>query len=601
MANQADRPPSGSNWFTLNLDLSEIELYRSVIQGSHAVKEKQHEHSLLSPAATVQRLSRNLSLRSQRDSYNSYVNLGEGPSTFALAPTGEASVHEDVELQSPKLGADPQPEAQPEAEQEVQDYPHGFRLFVIILALVLGVLLVALDLALTCIVGQYTIVATAIPKITVEFDGLQDVSWYGAAFFMTTGGFQNIWGKAFKYFPLKNVFLASMAIFELGSLLCGVAPTSTAFIIGRAVAGVGAAGVGCGVYIIAGHSVAPKRRPAFTGILGSAFGLAMAPGSGKAQETRFAEKMLQMDPLAVVLLMGAIISFILALQYGGQAYPWYSSRVIGLLVACVLLVITFCLWEAWQGERAMMPPRLMRMPEISVTGIVNLFLAGSYLAVVYFLPTYFQAIQSASPIDSSVRNLPLIVSVIIGTIGASVFVTATGIAAPLLLASAGVATIGIGLCYTFDRQTPQRFWIGAQVLAGVPLGIGFQLPVIISQASVLPADLSPATAIQLFFQLIGGALFVTASQSAFVNRLLTLLPSTAPSVPPALVVQTGASALRQTFSVDEIDGVLLAYMGGIKAAIAIAICGSGIAFIAGTHLNMKKLNTETIKLQGGGM
>jgi MFS family permease len=66
---------------------------------------------------------------------------------------------------------------------------------------------------------------------------------------MTMGGFQSTWGKVFKYFPLKTAFLASVFIFEVGSLICGVAPTSVALIIGRAIAGVGAAGIGSGAFI----------------------------------------------------------------------------------------------------------------------------------------------------------------------------------------------------------------------------------------------------------------------------------------------------------------------------------------------------------------
>jgi len=69
------------------------------------------------------------------------------------------------------------------------------------------------------------------------------VGWYGAAFFLTVGAFQSTWGKAYKYFPLKATFLIAIFIFELGSLICGVAPNSTALIVGRAIAGVGGAGI----------------------------------------------------------------------------------------------------------------------------------------------------------------------------------------------------------------------------------------------------------------------------------------------------------------------------------------------------------------------
>ena len=111
---------------------------------------------------------------------------------------------------------------------DTADYPHAFKLFFIIVALVLSIFLVALDM---------TIVATAIPRITDEFHSLDQVGWYGSAFFLTVGAFQSTWGKAYKYFPLKATFLVAIAIFEIGSLLCGVAQNSVTLIIGRAISG----------------------------------------------------------------------------------------------------------------------------------------------------------------------------------------------------------------------------------------------------------------------------------------------------------------------------------------------------------------------------
>lgn len=94
----------------------------------------------------------------------------------------------------------------------------------------------------TDIVHLKTIIATAIPKITDEFQSLSDVAWYGSAYLVTVGGFQATWGKVYQYFPLKIMFTMAIIIFELGSLICALAPTSEALIVGRAVGGLGAAG-----------------------------------------------------------------------------------------------------------------------------------------------------------------------------------------------------------------------------------------------------------------------------------------------------------------------------------------------------------------------
>lgn len=63
--------------------------------------------------------------------------------------------------------------------------------------------------------------ATAIPRITDDFQSLDQVGWYGSAFFLTLATFQSTWGKLYKYYDLKIAFLASGVVFELGSLVCG--------------------------------------------------------------------------------------------------------------------------------------------------------------------------------------------------------------------------------------------------------------------------------------------------------------------------------------------------------------------------------------------
>ena len=159
-------------------------------------------------------------------------------------------------------------EEQRETGQE-GDYPGSIALAFIVVALVLSIFLVALDM---------TIVATAIPQITTEFNSLDQVGWYGSAFFLTIASFQSTWGKAYKFFPLKLSFLLSILIFELGSLVAGVAQSSTTLIVGRAIQGSGAAGIASGVYTIIAFSAPPRQRPAYTGLLGATYSIASVIG-----------------------------------------------------------------------------------------------------------------------------------------------------------------------------------------------------------------------------------------------------------------------------------------------------------------------------------
>lgn len=160
-------------------------------------------------------------------------------------------------------------ESPPAESSPAAEYPSGLRLAIIILGLELAVLCVALD---------NTIIATAIPRITDQFHALDDVGWYGSAYLLTLSAFQLFFGRLYSILNIKWTFLASLFIFELGSLICGVAPTSTALIVGRAIAGVGSAGLFSGALIIIAFQTPLERRAIYTSLITACYGIASVVG-----------------------------------------------------------------------------------------------------------------------------------------------------------------------------------------------------------------------------------------------------------------------------------------------------------------------------------
>ncbi|KIY02188.1 uncharacterized protein Z520_02326 [Fonsecaea multimorphosa CBS 102226] len=502
-------------------------------------------------------------------------------------------------------------------------YPHGLKMALIAGASVVAVFLIALD---------QTIVGTAIPKITDEFHSLNDVSWYAAAYFMTFGAAQTSAGKVYKYNNLKWSFLISMFIFEVGSLVCGVAPNSNALIVGRAIAGLGGAGLSVGGTSIVSFTVEPAKRPMMMGVIGMTYAIAAVlgplvggafsdhttwrwcfytnlpiggvaavilffffhlPNAAAPPKISWVKKLLHMDLVGVALAMGAITCFILALQYGGITQPWDSGVVIGLLVGFGLIVIALVGWEIWLGDYAMMLPRLYRQRSLSTTAPYQFFFMGSYIVLLYYLPIYFQSILGASPIKSGVNNLPLVLAAAVFALAGGAVVMKTGRAQQVMFVGSMLATVAVGLTYTLDIDTSTGKWVGYQFFIGATMAFAIMHGLTIAQANVGPEDLAAVTANLLFFQTLGGAFSTSAGQSAFVNRLFATLPETAPGVNPGLVLATGASELRKVFLPDVVPGVLKAYMVGLKAAFAVAVGFSGAAFLCSLAIPMEKLPSHT--------
>lgn len=120
--------------------------------------------------------------------------------------------------------------------------------------------------------------ATAIPRITTQFDSLNDVGWYGSSYLLTTTSLQPSFGKVYTYFNVKWTYMIALVIFEIGSVICAAATGSTMLIVGRAVAGAGAAALFSGAMNIIGFTVPLRKRPIYMGILSSMFGISSVIG-----------------------------------------------------------------------------------------------------------------------------------------------------------------------------------------------------------------------------------------------------------------------------------------------------------------------------------
>lgn len=133
-------------------------------------------------------------------------------------------------------------------------------------------------MAIFLIAIDQTILASALPKIVTHFNALDQVTWVSSGFILTQTAFMPIFGQVTSLYVPKQVFLSSIFVFEVGSVICASAPIIQALILGRALAGVGAAGMMVSMITLMTEIVTLEKRAALMGIFGSVFGLASVIG-----------------------------------------------------------------------------------------------------------------------------------------------------------------------------------------------------------------------------------------------------------------------------------------------------------------------------------
>ncbi|KAK8101379.1 hypothetical protein PG999_011753 [Apiospora kogelbergensis] len=511
-------------------------------------------------------------------------------------------------------------------------YPSMWKAMLIVSGLFMGVFLVALD---------QTIIGTAIPKITDEFKTIQDVGWYGSAYFLTSTGnvssptptcmdrlmltlrlnktaLQPSYGRIYVSFDSKWAFLLAIFLFEVGSLICAVAPTSPVLIVGRAIAGLGVAGIFSGCTVITSFVVPLEKRPLAFSLFGAVWGAAFVAGPllGGAftdhvtwrwcfyinlpigavsaavvllvlnppprprseMNKSILMRVREFDLLGAVLMIAAMTCLLLALQWGGKQYTWSDGRIIGLLVGCGLLLVVFVAWQFRLGEKATLPPRIMRQRTVAAASVFVVMFGGSAVLFMFYLPIFFQSIRGSSAIMSGIQMLPMLLGLVVasGIVGA--LVSYFGFYTPFLIGSTAIFAVGAGLITTYNAEMADATWIGFQILAGAGLGAGFQIPQAAVQTVLDQKDIPVGSSALIFFQNLGAP---SSSRSASLFSRTEL----APSVDPALIFSTGATGLKQALEKvgqsSAWPSVLLAYTRGLQDAFKVGM-GLGLGGLLAT-------------------
>ncbi|TVY84473.1 Efflux pump mlcE, partial [Lachnellula suecica] len=469
----------------------------------------------------------------------------------------------------------------------------GLKLYQVVIGLSVSYFLILLN---------STIVVTAIPSITKDFNSIEDIGWYGSAYLLANCSLQPLSGKIYTYHSLKYTFLVFLAVFELGSLLCGVSTSSNMLIVGRAVAGSGASGILNGSMTILSACAPPKQRPYLVGgaISFGALGQVMGPLIGglltqhvtwrwgfyinlplggatavlilftripdqrkKVKGSTWKNTLQQLDLFGFATFAPSVIMLLLALNWGGNKYSWNSATIIGLFCGAFGIFCVFLGWENHKEDDAMVPLHLLSRRIIASCYLTGFFQAGAIVEMTYYLPLWFQSAKRDTPTISGVDILPTVGSQILFAAVTGVVVSKTGWTTPLAMAGSALLAIGSGLLTTLTPSTIAGKWAGYQILTGAGRGIVQQIPIVIVQAVLTGDEIAVGSSLLAFTQYMGGAVFLSAATTLFNSGLVTSLKNYAPQVNATAIISAGATGVADAVSESDLQDVLLAYSKAI--------------------------------------
>ncbi|KAH6645365.1 major facilitator superfamily domain-containing protein [Truncatella angustata] len=500
----------------------------------------------------------------------------------------------------------------------------GLKWFIIYTALMSTVLLFALD---------NTIVATIQPDIVETFDDQQSLAWIGVSFILGQVVILPV-GKAYGMFSMKFLFIISLILFEGGSAICGAAPNMVAIIVGRAIAGVGGAGVYVGGLTYISVLTTPHERPLYLAILMSVWGFGnvlgpiiggsfavssatwrwgfyinlpiaavfapafifLIPNINAMPDTPFLKKLRMQDWVGIVVFTALMACFCMAGSFGGALYAWNSGSEIALWVVTFVLFIVFILVTIYHplvpAESRLMPVQFMVTKDLIIIPLQAFLVAGSMMMSIYYTPLVFQFTRGDTPLMAGVRILPLICMIVFGCLFNGFAMPKFGYYLPWYIVGNALLVAGAALMTTIDSSISNSALYGYTVIIGLGIGAFQSAGIGVASALAPASEISNVVSVMTIAQIIGITFALAIPGSIFQNKALQYIAAALPDVPKENLGEliTGASG-KFYKSLSPADQLLV--VDQITAAISEAfyylVGATAIGFITSFFLSPKKL------------
>ncbi|KAF4911203.1 Efflux pump patC [Colletotrichum fructicola] len=516
----------------------------------------------------------------------------------------------------------------------------GIRWIIVVFAILSSTFLFALD---------NTVVADVQPQIVLQFDAITDIAWLAVAFIMAATSTNLLFGQLYSHLKPKWLYIGSVVVFEVGSAVCGAAPTMNALIVGRALCGLGGVGMYLGVMTLIAATTTIQERPAYLASIGLTWGLGtvlgpvvggafadsgatwrwafyinlpigglaapvylwMLPSPDPQPGASLWQRLREIDWVGAPLMLGAIICFTMGISFGGVMYDWNSGQEIALFVVAGVLFIVFGLQQAYcigtTKERRLFPVELIVSRKYYRTIILMFCITASggcaIFVPVYFIPVFFQFTRGDSAIDAAVRLLPFIILAVFVTLlqGGVLSHPSGGLYFPWFTVGGAIVVAASSLMYVVEPSTSTAWVYGASAMLGAGVGTFTQAGFSIAQASVPEEMAAVASSMMALAQTGGINIALAVGNAVFLNRaekrLTEILPDTVPEEQIQLAIAGVGGDFVQTLPPDMQAEILDAIVEALNLPYILVIVAGAVVLVSSLLCKRERL---FMKPAGGG-